>query len=103
MDELSSPAVVERLLQSTIAAIDDQMAADLVALFPDQDALEMLSDEDVKRVINDSGENSAKVLKCMRGSTVLVSLLDPARKNLWVASLGDCQAGTSQLVLRFQR
>jgi len=28
----------------------------------------------------------------MQGSTVLVSLIDPNRDNIWIASLGDCQA-----------
>jgi len=32
----------------------------------------------------------------MQGSTVLVSLVDPEGLNLWVCSLGDCQAGEFQ-------
>ncbi|KAF6763215.1 hypothetical protein DFP72DRAFT_841339 [Ephemerocybe angulata] len=32
------------------------------------------------------------VLRCMRGTTVLIALVDPEGANLWVASLGDCTA-----------
>jgi len=54
-----------------------------------------LSDAEIRAIINDidsGGKNLAKVLLCMRGSTCLISLVDPLRSNLWVASLGDCQA-----------
>jgi pyruvate dehydrogenase phosphatase len=60
--------------------------------------LAKLSDDEVKAVIQDSaagGPNHAKVARCMQGSTVLVSVVDPTRDNIWVASLGDCQASTS--------
>jgi len=66
-------------------------------MFPGgHDELSKLSDDEIKAVIHDSaagGPNHAKVARCMQGSTVLVSLIDPNRDNIWVASLGDCQAG----------
>ena len=32
---------------------------------------------------------------CMYGTTALVALVDPDHQNLWVANVGDCQAGRS--------
>jgi pyruvate dehydrogenase phosphatase len=52
-----------------------------------------LSEQEIRTIINDGGENSARVARGMQGTTALVALLDPTRTNLWVASLGDCQAG----------
>jgi hypothetical protein len=72
-----------------------------------------LSVEEIKEIINDNDQESASsttegegknespkpkesnhaiVTRIMRGTTALIALLDPARENLWVANLGDCQA-----------
>ena len=84
---------VATLLHQSITSFDHLIAADLLNLFPDPHSLNHFSDHEIRSVINDKGRNSAAVYRCMSGSTVLVSLVDPARKNLWVASLGDSQAG----------
>lgn len=90
---------VSNLLSKVIISYDDSLTKDLYDLFPGGvEELSRLSDNGVKNVIHDSvtgGSNHAKVVRCMRGSTVLVSLLGPNRDNIWVASLGDCQAGVS--------
>lgn len=36
-----------------------------------------------------------KARLCMYGTTALVALVDPDHQNLWVANVGDCQAGLS--------
>ena len=99
-----------------ISEVDDAITRDIVGLFPGGpeqtpgcqivDArslatqirqIEELSDDEIHAIVNDmqaGGVNNAKVLRGMRGSTVLVSLVDPSGRNLWVASLGDCQAGS---------
>ncbi|KAJ6475215.1 protein serine threonine phosphatase 2C [Mycena vitilis] len=83
---------VPELLRKTIADVDERIGQDLLDLFPGGPAaLAELSDDEVATLINDGGVNSAKVLRCMRGSTVLVALISPAL-DVWVASLGDCQA-----------
>ncbi|KIJ67667.1 hypothetical protein HYDPIDRAFT_107139 [Hydnomerulius pinastri MD-312] len=87
-DATISPPAVSKILVDSISALDNQITMELKALFPT--GIENLSIEDIKTIIN--GENNAKVLRCMRGTTALVALVDPAKKNLWVASLGDSQA-----------
>lgn len=57
--------------------------------------IEEMSVEEIQTIINDSesgGKNYALMRKVMSGSTALIGLMDPAKENLWVANLGDCQA-----------
>ncbi|KAF8146981.1 phosphatase 2C-like domain-containing protein [Mycena galopus ATCC 62051] len=82
------PPDVSELLRKVIADIDARIGQDLLDLFPD--GLDNISDDEVAALINDGGANSTKVLRCMRGSTVLVALIGPDL-DIWVASLGDCQ------------
>ena len=93
------PVSISNLLSNAITSYDDSLTKDLYDIFPGGlKELKKLSDDEVKAVIHDStagGLNHAKVARCMQGSTVLVSLIDPNRDNIWVASLGDCQAGVS--------
>ena len=54
-----------------------------------------MSEEELKKVINDQesgGKVYKAVIRCMRGSTAIVSLLNPEKSDVWVANLGDCQA-----------
>jgi len=87
---------VSNLLIKTISDFDRSILDDLLGLFPDgSDAIDRLSDSEINSIINDfdsGGTNHTKVLRCMQGSTVLVSLVDSEGLNLWVCSLGDCQA-----------
>lgn len=86
------PVDVSELLRKAIADVDARIGQDLLDLFPGgPEALASMSDDEIAALINDSGANSAKVLRCMRGSTVLVALISPAL-DVWVASLGDCVA-----------
>ena len=93
------PPSISKLLSKVIISYDDSLTKDLYDLFPGGiEELNEISDDEVKAVICDSatgGLNHVKVARCMQGSTVLVSLIDPHRDNIWVASLGDCQAGMS--------
>lgn len=92
------PSIVSNMLTAEISSLDDGIKDGLLRLFPDLGAITKLSDAEIRDVINDSdsgGKNSAMLMRCMRGTTVLLSLTDPSGSNLWVASLGDCQAGRS--------
>jgi pyruvate dehydrogenase phosphatase len=90
--------VVPTVIQAALTAFEDGILGDLFALFPGGlGALEKMSEDEVKAIINDSDRgavNSTKVLRCMRGCTALITLVDPTKENVWVASLGDCQAST---------
>ncbi|KAJ7262317.1 phosphatase 2C-like domain-containing protein [Mycena haematopus] len=83
----AGPLDVPELLRKAIADVDERIGQDVLDLFPS--GLDGLSDDEISTIINDNGVNSAKVLRCMRGSTVLVAL--HAGDDVWVASLGDCQ------------
>ncbi|KAF9051003.1 protein serine/threonine phosphatase 2C [Hymenopellis radicata] len=91
----AEPVAISQMLIDAVRSFDESIAQALYDLFPDVDTLLKLSDDDVQSIINDSdrgGNVSAVVLRCMRGTTALISLFDAASNNLWVASLGDCQA-----------
>jgi len=83
---------VSSALANSISEHDEALLADLSSIFPGDltTALEM-SDEELDKIIHDN-DNILKVHRCMRGTTVLMSLIDPSGENLWVASLGDCEA-----------
>jgi pyruvate dehydrogenase phosphatase len=89
-------SIVPAVIQETLTSFDESLVSDLKSIFPGGiDEIQKLSDAEIKAVINDSdrgGVNNAVVLRCMRGSTALISLIDP-HHNVYVASLGDCQAG----------
>ncbi|RDB25034.1 Protein phosphatase 2C C10F6.17c [Hypsizygus marmoreus] len=90
-----NPSSISDILADAISAFDNNLTRDVLQLFPDQRIISELSDDAIRILINDhdsGGKNAAIVARCMRGSTVLTSLVDPARSNLWVASLGDSQA-----------
>ena len=98
------------MLSSHITAFDNAIAGDVLELFPGGiESLPGLTDEEIQAVVNDfavpggggsngagsgSGANYKKARLCLYGTTALVALVDPAHENLWVANLGDCEAGT---------
>jgi pyruvate dehydrogenase phosphatase len=107
-----SHTTVSDILVEAISEVDDAITRDIVGLFPDGPEetprggfvdtsvlapqirrIEELTDDQINTIVNDP-VNNAGVLRGLRGSTALVSLVDPSGKNLWVASLGDCQAGS---------
>ncbi|KII92337.1 hypothetical protein PLICRDRAFT_103299 [Plicaturopsis crispa FD-325 SS-3] len=89
-------AEISGVLSKAIIDFDDRIGKAVQDIFPGGEvALSALTDDEIRAVINDQatgGKNSIKVLRAMRGSTVLVTLIDPKKENLWVASCGDCQA-----------
>ncbi|KAF5386184.1 hypothetical protein D9615_002443 [Tricholomella constricta] len=85
-NELIAEAV-SQMLKDTITSLDDDLTMDVLKLFPDVDAISNLSDDNIRAIINDQesgGTNSKVVTRCMRGTTVLISLVDPQRCNLWM-------------------
>ena len=92
-----SPEIVSSLLGDTITKFDKSLLEDLLSLFPGGlDGALTLPDFHIQEILNDAdrgGQNLEKVRRCKRGSTALVSIVDPSGENLWVANLGDCEAG----------
>lgn len=97
-----APAIVSDILVRTIADFDEAILRDFLDLFPGGvEEIHALSTDNISAIINDlesGGANHTKVMRSMQGSTVLVSLVDPVGENLWVASLGDCQAGQPRIL-----
>jgi pyruvate dehydrogenase phosphatase len=103
---LPAPDIVSDMLASRITAFDNAIAGDVLELFPGGiDLLPTRTDEEIQAVVNDfaslsggsngtAGANYKKARLCLYGTTALVALVDPTHENLWVANLGDCEAGT---------
>lgn len=77
-----------------IQGFDKSFEDDLKAVLPEN--FENLSDEELRAVINDQstgGHVYTKVMRCMRGACSVIAVVDPAKENLWIVNLGDCEAG----------
>lgn len=96
-----SPQSISELFTNAMLAFDDAIAHDVLDLFGgSMEKLEEYTDAEIRDVINDQhlgGANWRKVRLCMFGTTALVALVDPEHKDLWIANLGDCQAGKSKI------
>ena len=93
--------LVWELFSNTITAFNNAIARDVLELFPGGiESLPGQTDEEIQEVLNDFGDrhgtgaNYQKARLCLYSTTVLATLVDPAHENLWVANLGDCEAGT---------
>lgn len=92
-----TPAYIADLFSRSIVAFDEAIAGDVLNLFGGLEGLKNFTDAEIRSIINDQhrgGANWKKARLCMYGTTALVALVDPDHHNLWVANLGDCQAGT---------
>ncbi|KDQ57576.1 hypothetical protein JAAARDRAFT_156361 [Jaapia argillacea MUCL 33604] len=91
-----TPEAVMTAMSEAIVECDTGITTKFMALFPEGE-LQIAStpDETIVRKINDDavgGQGHATTLRCTQGSTVLISLTDPRKENLYLANLGDCQA-----------
>ncbi|KAG1840517.1 phosphatase 2C-like domain-containing protein [Suillus tomentosus] len=84
---------VSDVLTRAIFDVDEAITRDFLKIFPEEvDEIATMSDITVKARVNDQssgGLNHQKALRCLRGSTVLLTLVDPTKKHLWVLNLGD--------------
>jgi pyruvate dehydrogenase phosphatase len=95
------PELIASIFRDSIRAFDDSIAADVINLFPGGKekglkVLDEIDDDEVRRIVNDYDDGLvayAKAKLCMYGTTALIALVDERQENLWVANLGDCQAG----------
>ncbi|KAL5534067.1 hypothetical protein ACEPAG_528 [Sanghuangporus baumii] len=89
----ASPQSISEILAKAIEEFDKSIGDELKALLPE--SFENLDEEALKKLVNDQ-ESGSKVynacIRCMRGSTAIIALIDSGLQNLWVANLGDCQA-----------
>ncbi|KAG1818844.1 phosphatase 2C-like domain-containing protein [Suillus variegatus] len=84
---------VSDVLTRAIFDMDEAITRDFLKIFPEEvDEIATMSDITVKARVNDQssgGLNHQKALRCLRGSTILLTLVDPTKKHLWVLNLGD--------------
>ncbi|KAI0674993.1 phosphatase 2C-like domain-containing protein [Trametes maxima] len=95
--ESTLPALVSDILKCSLEHVDGALVSEFLALFPSADAKELrkLSSSQIKQLLSDaSGTRSGHrtAARAFGGSTALVTLVDPARRHLWVANVGDCVA-----------
>jgi pyruvate dehydrogenase phosphatase len=97
-----TPAFVSNLLSRCIISVDEAIASDVLNIFHGGiEGLSKYSDEEIRRKMNDpsdGGANFRKALLSMYGTTALVALVDPQQERLWIANLGDCQAGRWHII-----
>lgn len=82
---------VSSALSESLTSLDALIRSGLEDLFPkDLKEFEKMSDDEVDEIVS---KNHEKLLLGMRGTTALVTLVDEKRENLWIANVGDCEAG----------
>lgn len=91
----ASPASISRILGEAVTEVDRAITRDFQRLFPaGREEFVRLSDQQIASAMRSrNGGYSKSVLRCMEGSTALLTLTDPSGTHLWVANLGDCRAG----------
>lgn len=87
-----APELVSETISHSIQHLDNSIRADLFDLLP-CDQLESMSDFEFNRLTKQQSCRWATIsARCTQGSTIILALSDPQRRNLWVANLGDSQA-----------
>ena len=93
-DPNPTPSTIGDSFSETIQNFDKSFEDDLKAVIPEN--FESLSDRELQALINDhatGGRVYTKVIRCMRGACSAIAVIDPAKENLWIVNLGDCEAG----------
>jgi pyruvate dehydrogenase phosphatase len=92
-------AAVSGMLSDCIARFDHSITADFTRMFPGGPAgLQGMSSTQIRHLFQDrmpgpGSQDLTAVARCLQGSTVIMTLTDPSKHNLWIANLGDSRAG----------
>ncbi|KAF9244851.1 phosphatase 2C-like domain-containing protein [Melanogaster broomeanus] len=91
-DTVPSPELVSEALSNAIRHLDDSIRSDLFDFLP-SDKLTSMSDAQLSDYIRrHKSEWDTISARCTQGATVILSLMDPLKRNLWIVNLGDSQA-----------
>ncbi|KIJ67675.1 hypothetical protein HYDPIDRAFT_173484 [Hydnomerulius pinastri MD-312] len=91
-DSVPSPELVSEALSNAIRHLDDSIRSDLFDFLP-SDKLANMSDTQLRdHIQRHESEWDTISARCTQGSTIILALLDPLKRNLWVVNLGDSQA-----------
>jgi hypothetical protein len=95
-------AAISGILSDCITRFDHSITSDFTRIFPGGPAaLQGMSSTQIRHLFQDrsmsggpgGSQDSPAVTRCLQGSTVIVTLTDPSKHNLWIANLGDSQTG----------
>jgi pyruvate dehydrogenase phosphatase len=90
------PEFISEVLCNAVRHLDQSIRSDLLDFLP-HDHLAKMSDVQLNRhVSNRYSEWNTISTRCTQGSTVLLALSDPPKKNVWILNLGDSIAGKVQ-------
>jgi pyruvate dehydrogenase phosphatase len=93
------PELVSEALCNTVRHLDESMRSHLFDFLP-HDHLTKMSDTQLNRLISQRySEWNAISARCTQGSTALLALSDPLKKNVWILNLGDSIAGKNTTLL----
>ena len=95
-----SAAAISGTLSDCITRFDHSITNDFTRIFPGGPAaLQGMSSTQIRHLFQDrmsggpGSQDLTAVTRCLQGSTAIVTLTDPSKHNLWIANLGDSQAG----------
>lgn len=87
------PDLVCKILHDAIANLDNSIRSKFLDLFPrDPSQFNNLSDSTIRGIVhggNPGARNLTTILRSVGGTTVLVSLTDPIKKNLWCVGMSS--------------
>ena len=93
-------AAISGILSDCITRFDHSITNDFTRIFPGGPAaLQGMSSTQIRHLFQDrtfgppGSQDLTAVTRCLQGSTAIVTLTDPSKHNLWIANLGDSQAG----------
>ena len=101
-------AAISGILSDCITRFDHSITTDFTRIFPGGPAaLQGMSSAQIRHLLFQDrmhatttmsggppgSQDLTAVTRCLQGSTVIVTLTDPAKHNLWIANLGDSQTG----------
>jgi pyruvate dehydrogenase phosphatase len=93
-------AAISGILSDCITRFDHSITTDFTRIFPGGPAaLQGMSSTQIRHLFQDrmsggpGSQDLTAVTRCLQGSTVIMTLTDPSKHNLWIANLGDSQTG----------
>jgi pyruvate dehydrogenase phosphatase len=103
-------AAISGILSDCITGFDHSITNDFTRIFPGGPAaLQGMSSTQIRHLLfqdrtamsgGPGSQDLTAVTRCLQGSTVVVTLTDPSKHNLWIANLGDSQAGMLSVSIR---
>ncbi|KAG8213848.1 phosphatase 2C-like domain-containing protein [Butyriboletus roseoflavus] len=91
-DTVPSSELVSEALANAIRHLDDSIRSHLFDFLPCDRLCELSPDQLREHIQRHESEWETISARCTQGATVIFSLLDPSKRNLWIVNLGDSQA-----------